>query len=429
MAGARRGLASAATHTRWLLGALTTALVALLLVAGAHARAAATEVTLEIWVPRSGKVTLSEPSLDDETECTSGNGVQCKLRYEAPKQLTLTAEGDPGYSFARWTSADCAQQTNPCVLDLAEDQQVTSVYTLFAPAFLSVRVSGDGRVTSDVGGVDCKSDGLVKCQSDALQPGQPVTFTVDTTQSVEWVFGCEPVSGNPKQCVARSENQIVGVKLGGAPGPDPPLDVDVMLRITKVGAGSGTVTGIEGFHCGTGAECSRRFPFGKLVGFEATADAGSRFDGWVGVCQSDPSCRFNVGPVTGVQARFVPATASPPPPSSPQPPPTTSPPPPPRTPPGATPLVRVAGLSAARVNGRWRVVARVAASQRVRARLRVGRAKGTWADRTVPLARGTTSVRLQLVRKATRGVCWFSIVARNADGQVQTVRKSVKLGR
>ena len=59
MAGARRGLASAATHTRWLLGALVTVLVGLLLVAGAHARAAVTEVTLEIWVPPNGKVTLS----------------------------------------------------------------------------------------------------------------------------------------------------------------------------------------------------------------------------------------------------------------------------------------------------------------------------------------------------------------------------------
>ena len=91
--------------------------------------------------------------------------------------------------------------------------------------------------------------------------------------------------------------------------------------------------------------------------------------------------------------------------------------------------MRVTSLTASRVKGRWRVAARVVANQRVRVRARVGRVKRTWADRTVTLQRGATTVRLQLAPRATAGVCWFNLVARNADGQVRTVRRNVRLGR
>ena len=81
------------------------------------------------------------------------------------------------------------------------------------------------------------------------------------------------------------------------------------------------------------------------------------------------------------------------------------------------------------MNGRWRVAARVFTNQRVRLRGRVGRGRATWADRTLTLQRGTTLVRFQLSRKARAGVSWISLVARNADGQVRTLRRNVKLGR
>jgi hypothetical protein len=91
--------------------------------------------------------------------------------------------------------------------------------------------------------------------------------------------------------------------------------------------------------------------------------------------------------------------------------------------------VRIASLTAARANGRWRVAARIVTNQRIRARGRVGRGAATWADRTVTLQRGATTVRLQLVRRARVGTCWFRLVARNADGEVRTLRRNVKLGR
>lgn len=91
--------------------------------------------------------------------------------------------------------------------------------------------------------------------------------------------------------------------------------------------------------------------------------------------------------------------------------------------------MRITGLGAARANGRWRVAVRVVTNQRIRVRGRVGRANATWADRTLTLPRGTTVVRLQLARRAKAGVCWVTLVARNADGQVRTLRRNVKLGR
>jgi hypothetical protein len=402
--------------------------LALLLAAGAQGRAdrgAQTIVALELWVAPEGQVVVSEPSIEGTSSCDSGSGTVCRLTYQAPKRLELFALPTAPSQLHGWTAAECSGQVNPCVIQLTDDEPVVSVFALFDPARLTVRVSAPendpSRVTGP-GNISCTQLIEDTCTSEPLDTGELRVLTAHTTLSVQWLFGCDPVPTNPKECVARSENQIVGVKFGGAPGPDRPLEVEVTLRVAKVGAGNGFVSG-SGFNCGSGDGCRRRFEFGELISFEATAAAGSRFAGWVGVCGEDRACRFNVGPVSSVQARFLPMQPPPPPPP---PPPQPTPPPPPLP---SRLTVRVTSVSAARAAGRWRVAARVVTNQRATARGRVGRGRRVWGDRNFVLRAGTNTLTMRLVPRATRGTCWFTLVARGGPGEVRTIRRSVRLGR
>jgi hypothetical protein len=436
---------------------LAVALVALLAASGAQGRsgAAQAEVRLNVWVAPLGKVTVEPPGTDVITgqlvsECVTPSfpdtpepedprdSTECKLRYDRPQQVTLTAvETVASHHFHAWTAAECAAAAPTCAVSLTDADPDQSAFALFTPTRLRVRVAAPAtaegfasRVTGP-GGISCTLLNEDECLSGRLDAGTSVTLTAETTLPVQWTFGCDPMPDDPKKCVARSENQIVGVHFV-APDlepPERPFDVEVNLRVVKVGSGTGDVTG-PNFRCGTGAECRRRLKFGELVSFEAEGTGGSRFDGWVGgVCGSNATCRFYAGPVTSIQARFVPRGSQPPPqPPPPQQPPPTQP-PPTQPPPRAGLVVRIEGASASRVKGRWRVAARVFTNQRIRLRGRVGRGRATWADRTLTLPRGRTIVRFQLGRRATAGVCWLRLVARNADGEVRTPRRDVRLGR
>jgi hypothetical protein len=240
----------------------------------------------------------------------------------------------------------------------------------------------------------------------AEKDGHPIT----------WAFGCEPKPDNAKECVAYPENRILGVGFDGAE-PFPPFEVKAWLQVSKTGSGGGRVTGPDGLSCGT--DCRRHLNFAKVVTLEAEPAANSRFDGWVGgVCGSNRACRFAVGPVTSVRARFV--EVPPPPPPS----------PPPRPAQDAKLKVEIIKLTPSRKAGRWRVAARIRANKPVRVRARVGRQRRVWADRKFQRQAGTSSLTLQLTRRARRGRCWFGLVARTAGGEIVTLRRrTVKLGR
>jgi hypothetical protein len=142
--------------------------------------------------------------------------------------------------------------------------------------------------------------------------------------------------------------------------------------------------------------------------------AGSRFDGWIGVCGSSPTCHFNAGPTTSVKARFTltPTTS------------TTTTPPPPKL------RVRIIKLAAHKAAGRWLVTARIASNKPIRTHAQVGRLRRTWGTRTVNLGPGTHPLTVKLSKRARRGKCWFTLAASTAGGEVRKFpRQTVKLGR
>ena len=227
--------------------------------------------------------------------------------------------------------------------------------------------------------------------------------------------GCDPVPNDAKRCVALPENRLVMVGFNGE-APPRPFNVQATLRVSRTGSGSGRITGPD-LDCGN--DCREPLDFAKIVTLQAEPAAGSRFDGWIGVCgeQSDLPLRRGAGDVRPgpLRGRRLRLRRRPPPPPSPPPPPKLE--------------VRIVKLTSARKAGRWRVIARIAVNKPVSARARVGRQRRTWGDRTVNVPAGTRSLTVPLTRRARRGKCWFRLVAW-AGGERRTLRpRTVKLGR
>jgi hypothetical protein len=100
------------------------------------------------------------------------------------------------------------------------------------------------------------------------------------------------------------DGQQVGVRFNNQPGPVADAVVNVKVKVRKAGDGAGRVTA-GGLDCG--GTCTASFPYGTLVSFAASADQGSLFGGWGGICANDkdPTCRLPIGAITLLRPRFV----------------------------------------------------------------------------------------------------------------------------
>ena len=432
--GARQRIAAAATRMRWLprrFALLLVLALALLVVTGAQGgadRAAQTEVKLQVLAGPDGSddpgnrdnVFVTTPDKYGEFTCSQGF-VVCTFTYDVdvPTTIRLIAgTSHPTYHFYGWTAVECSDDVNICDLELTGDEPVVSVFALYDPARILVGVAGPGTVKWLGGGPDkeCVSETTLQrtCTTEDLPAREPIEFEAESAFPIDWAAGCDPLPNDAKRCVALPENRVVMVGFNGE-APPRPFNVQAVLRVSRTGSGSGRITGPDGLDCGNDCR-SKPLDFAKLVTLQAEPAAGSRFDGWIGVCGSNPTCRFAVGPVTSVRARFVQAPPPPPPPPP-------SPPPPPKL------EVRIVSLTSVRKAGRWRVIARIAVNKPVSARARVGRQRRTWGDRTVKVRAGTRSLTVPLTRRARRGKCWFRLVAWAGDERRTLRPRTVKLGR
>ncbi len=432
MASSRRRIATAAAgiRPRRALASGVVVGLALLFVAGAEGRSTqvtSTDVHLhELASPNGATVAVTPPDLDGSSPNPCDLGFElCNYRYSAPTTVTLTAEPSDAVShFYGWTAAECPNGANPCELPLTGDDPDVSVFALYDPVPVLVAVAGPGTLKWSEGGVakECSGDPdpsiTVTCDAGPLPARDPIVFTAspnDPSFAIDWAFSCDSVPHNATECSTLPENRNVGVGFNGSV-PQRPFDVSATLRLSKTGTGSGTITG-SGFNCGTGDGCRKDFGFGATVTLQAEHAAGSRFDGWIGVCGSNPTCHFNAGPTTSVKARFTlaPSTTTTT---------TTTPPPPPKL------KVRIIKLTARHAAGRWFVTARIASNKPIRTHARVGRGRRLWGDRTLKLRAGTHPLGVKLSKRARRGECWFTLAARTAGGEVHKFhRRTVKLGR
>jgi secreted trypsin-like serine protease len=275
---------------------------------------------------------------------------------------------------------------------------------------LSVSVTGDGTVTSDVGAIDCPPD----C-SFGYHDGDVVTLTphtVDGSTFAGWGGAC---SGTGTCTVTMDQARSVTALFMSATQP---------LSVATEGGGSGTVTSDPaGIDCGD--DCSQSYATGSVVELTATPASGSNFAGWDGAgCSGTGTCT-----VTMTQARIVSATfgiqastAAPPPPPGDEPLTPGLPGPTPEPLPGpetadVTPPVAAIASKRLRMNRRGFVRVRIDCGDSpedclgvVRVRLRFPADAGIAALRTVGRARfeivagGDKRVRVRLKRRARRFV-------------------------
>jgi hypothetical protein len=77
------------------------------------------------------------------------------------------------------------------------------------------------------------------------------------------------------------------------------------LTVASAGTGTGSVTSAPaGIDCGS--SCTANFPTGTTITLTSTAQAGSTFEGWSGVCNgSQPTCEITLDQAGSVTATFA----------------------------------------------------------------------------------------------------------------------------
>jgi hypothetical protein len=173
-------------------------------------------------------------------------------------------------------------------------------------ATLTVGVTGDGRVTSDTGGIACPGT----CSA-AFPLGTVVTLTEAPGVSASfggWSGACSGAGGC--QVTLNGDAQVSAgfVALPGSPAPPtpptPPGGVVVALTVHRGGSGSGSVTSSPG-GIACGGTCVGTFARGSEVTLTAAADGGSTFARWSGACSgSTTTCSVTLADAADATATF-----------------------------------------------------------------------------------------------------------------------------
>ena len=307
MRRAQRIVAAALGGGIAILAVAALALAALALGAGDTTSAL---VTLQVAPRGPGSVTAVPKSLNDPDPCTKQDGNQaCQWSYERGTTVVLTAAGDGPGQFVTWSETECGT-SNPCTVKVDDD--VTSVAAQFTPLMLAVTFSrfGTGATVSfDPAGQECDDppDDPKFCR--AYAPHTRVTLTLKpgsepfTRWSERANYLCEPVTSPTCTIAVEDQPTWAGARLGGDDDFNLAPTISVEFKLRKTGNGKGRVTASK-LDCGT--VCSANFGFGKPIALTATAEEGSTFDGWNGVCaKTQTTCTFAAGPITSIRAAFT----------------------------------------------------------------------------------------------------------------------------
>ena len=317
MRGALRIVAAA------LGGGVTTTLVLAAIAFGAGETNSAL-VTLQVAPRGPGSVSASPLSVNDPQPCTGHDSENdCEWSYErgTSVQLTATADAGAGKSFSGWSDPECGTNAT-CTVKLDDD--ITSVVAVFAPLQLGVKFSDDdggATVAFSPAGQPCQDQpgDAVFCRAFAPHTRVTLTLTPGTTPFRGWNeqgdYLCEPTNSTTCTIAVEDEPTWAGARFGNEPPPQLPTTITVEFKLRKSGNGSGRVTSSK-LDCGT--VCSTNYGFGKSISLTATADEGSVFDGWNGVCaKTQTTCTFPAGPITSIRAVFTRDTVAPSPPGAP----------------------------------------------------------------------------------------------------------------
>jgi DNA-binding beta-propeller fold protein YncE len=243
-------------------------------------------------VGAGGGIVRSEPSGID---C----GQDCTEKYAPGHEVTLTAFDTMYGKFNGWT-IECKEGKNPktsvCTVNMDKAKTVTAS---FAAVEYKVKVTGSGKVTSNISGIDCGKD----C-SEKYAPGQVVVLTAvslpDAMHSkfVKWKGVCgEGVDWTGSTCTVTPSDAK------GAKNSIEAEFVSVELKVKVTGSGKVT-SNISGIDCGK--DCTEKYALDRQVTLTAQADTGYEFIGWSGnVCAGNNPLTLPMTGAKSVTAQFI----------------------------------------------------------------------------------------------------------------------------
>jgi probable HAF family extracellular repeat protein len=264
---------------------------------------------LTVRVTGPGSVSVEAPAADGgATACHD----ECSIDLTDGASVTLTPTPQDGASFTGWSGA--CSGTEPCTLTVEDDAEVSGAFEATAPPPLPGRFrlsvdlagDGDGRVTSEPGGIDCGQ----ACSAE-FDDGTPVTLApapADGSTFGGWTGAC---SGTGACVVTLSEAANVTAIFARNPPPPPER---IALTVELAGDGEGRVTSAPaGIDCG--GTCTAELDAGTKVTLTADPDAPSTFTGWSGACTGTAvTCEVTLSEATTVIATFAAPPPPPPPP-------------------------------------------------------------------------------------------------------------------
>ena len=201
--------------------------------------------------------------------------------------MKLTAQGIGGLGQQAWSRYDC-QVGKSCTVAMGEPG--TTVRASFAGVLIGVVVKGRGRVTSDLGGIDCGS----ACVA-GVPTGTKVQLTAGGSGSIRQLGGRLPGDGDLQRDGRRHKGHSRRIRFAGhADHPFLPEHAYVSVDLGGLGTGSVNVSGPQsGSATCEQSPCTKQFDVPERVALTAAPGGGSsRFDHWLGGCPPDqPNCR------------------------------------------------------------------------------------------------------------------------------------------
>lgn len=240
-------------------------------------------------VSRSGEGTVT--SAPSGIDC----GSSCSASFDTGSTVTLSATPAAGWTFGGWSGA--CSGTGGCSVGINGPKSVNATFSPPPPPRYSLTVarSGNGRVTSSPGSIDCGT----ACET-SFDSGTAVTLTAEPSAGSEfrgWGGAC---SGTAVTCTVRMDGtRGVTASFGGATSHP--------IATTLAGQGRVESTPV-GIACGS--TCSASFPVNGRVTLNATPAPGWVFVGWSGSCTgSERACALTLSAPATVLATFAEAPA------------------------------------------------------------------------------------------------------------------------
>jgi hypothetical protein len=223
-------------------------------------------------VTRSGSGSGTVSSSPAGIDC----GGECSHEYAEGTHVTLSGAAGANTKAVAWSGCDAVLGANECEVTMSAAKNVTATFDLERHLLKVTKAgSGSGTVTSSPAGINCGSGAgcealydhgtVVKLSGSPAAGSKAVAWTA-CPGTVNGADECEVTMSAAKEAVASFDVQPPNERL---------------LKVAKVGTGSGTVTSSPaGINCGSGAGCEASFLEGTVVTLSGSPAAGSKPVAW-----------------------------------------------------------------------------------------------------------------------------------------------------